>query len=146
MDPFQAYKDKIGTRIATIIGESLQELKITEDEAEEMGKYILDNIDLAKTESELFDFAKKLSEKWSIFNQILTSPDLTPSGQVQNPLPQPASVQENTDQIVHKTEDLLKENKLDEALQAVKSGTETPNENQPADVPANSPAGTGGAI
>jgi hypothetical protein len=128
MDPaFQAYKNKTEKRIAIIIGESLQSLTITEDDAEEMGKYILDNIDLIKTNSELLDFVTKLSAKWPIFNSILTSPD-----QTQTP-PAADATQEKTDQIIHATEDLLKENKIDEALQVAKTGTE----------PA---AGTGGII
>lgn len=111
---YEAYKDKIGTRIANIIGESLLQLKITQEDADEIGRYVLDNIDLAKTNSELFDFITKLSEKWPIFNSILTATDQTLS------TPSP-SAQEKTDEMIHKAEDLIKENKIDEALNVAKT-------------------------
>lgn len=133
MDTYEAYKDKIGIRIANIIGEGLLQLKITEEDAEQIGKYVLENIDLAKTNSELLDFVTNLSAKWPIFNSILTSSD-----QAQVPLPTVNPVQEKTDQIIHTAEDLLKENKIDEALQVAKTATEDPGQ-----IP---PTGSGGGI
>lgn len=123
-DSFATYKDKIGTRITTIIGEGLLQLKVTEDEAEQMGKYILDNIDQTKTNSELLDFVTNLSVKWPIFNSILTSDSQTvPSA------PFPTQTQEKTDEIVHTAEDLVKENKIDEALQVAKAATDNTSQN-----------------
>lgn len=115
MDPYGIYKDKIGTRIANIIGESLLQLKITQEDADQMGNYVLENIDLAKTNSELFDFLTSLSAKWPIFNSILTSVD------DQVPAPAPVQAQEKTDEMIHKAEDLIKENKIDEALDVAKT-------------------------
>jgi hypothetical protein len=120
MDSLQAYKDKIGMRIAGIISESLSKKIITEDQSDEIATYILENIDLAKSNSELFAFVEGLSVKWPIFNSILTSSD-----QVQVPNP----IQDKTDQVTHTVGDLLRENKIDEALQVAKTATEIPNEN-----------------
>ncbi len=126
---FGAYKDKIGTRIAGILGESLSQGTITEDQSDEIANYILENIDLATTNSELFTFIENLSAKWPIFSSILTSSD-----QAQTPLSTANSVQEKTDQIIHTTEDLIKENKIDEALQVAKTATENPGQNPSTDV------------
>ena len=126
MDPFEAYKDKIGTRIASIIGESLLQLRITEEEAEQMGKYVLDNIDLAKTNSELLDFVTNLSTKWPIFNSILTSPDPAPV----NASPS-AQTQGKTEEAVHTAEELIKENKIEEALRVTKAAENPPNQTPP---------------
>ena len=75
MDPYEFYKDKIGMRLASTIEEGLLQGKITRKEAEQIGSYILENIDLAKTNSDLFDFVTDLSRKWPIFNSILNSND-----------------------------------------------------------------------
>ena len=122
MDPYQAYKDKIGTRIAGILAESLSQGTITEDQSDEIANYVLENIDLAKTNSELFTFIENLSAKWSIFNSILTSSD-------QAQVPSVNQVQEKTDEIIHTAEDLIKENKIDEALQVAKTATEESGQN-----------------
>lgn len=122
MDPtVQAYKDKIGMRIAGILSESLSKGVITADQSDEMATYILENINLTTTNSELLTFIENLSAKWPIFSSILTSPD-----QAQTPI---NSIQEKTDQAVHEAEGLLKENKIDEALQAAKTVTENPVQN-----------------
>ena len=135
MDPaYEVYKDKIGARITRIMGESLLQGILTEDQAEEISSYLLENIDLAKTNSELLDFITNLSAKWPIFSSILASPD-----QTQAPLPVVDQAQEKTHQIVHAAEDLIKENKIDEALEVTKTVTENPGQNNPQ-------SGTGGII
>lgn len=131
-DSFQAYKDKIGTRIAGILGESLSQGNLTEDQSDEIATYALENIDLAKTNVELLDFITNLSAKWPIFNSLLT-PD-----QTQSSVSEVSPIQEKTDEIVHAAEDLAKENKIDEALQVAKTANENPDQNPPV--------GTGGVI
>jgi len=110
-------------RIAGILSDCLAKKIINIDESDEMATYILENIDLAKTNDELLAFVNNLSAKWSIFNAILTASD-----QPETSLPT-NQVQEKTDQIVNTTENLIRENKLDEALQVVKTSTENPVEN-----------------
>lgn len=127
MDPtYEDYKNKTGARITKIMGESLLHGIITEEQAGEISAYLLENIDLAKTNSELFDFVTNLSAKWPIFNSILTSSD-----QVQVSLSTVNTIQEKTDQIIHTTEDLIKENKIDEALQVAKTAAGNLNQNPP---------------
>ena len=113
-------------RIAGILRDALSQGTITEDQSDEMATYILDNIDLTKTNSELFTFVETLSVKWPVFSSILTASD-----QVQVPPPPADSVQEKTDQAIQATEELLKENKIDEALQVAKTATENPSQNLP---------------
>lgn len=134
MDPaYEAYKNKIGARVTKIMGESLLQRIITEEQAREISDYLLENIDLAKTNSELLTFIESLSAKWPIFNSILI-----PDNQTQAPLSVANPIQEKTDQAVHAAEDLLKENKIEEALQVAKTVTENSDQNPPA--------GTGGVI
>lgn len=120
MDPiaFEAYKNKIGARITRIMGESLLNKTITEDQAREMSNYIMENIDLAKSNIELMDFVAKLSEKWPLFKSILEFPEESQSTAINN--------QQKTDEIVQKAEELIKENKLDEALEVTKTAEENP--------------------
>jgi len=124
MGPDEVYKNKLGARIANIIGEALIQLKITQEESEQMGRYVLENIDLAKTNSELLDFITNLSAKWPIFNSILTSDD-----QASSSVASSVQTQEKTDEIVHAAENLLKENKIDEALQVAKKATDNTGQN-----------------
>lgn len=124
MDSFQAYKDKIGMRTARILKEALSSGTIKEDQSDEVATYILGNIDLAKTNSELLTFVEDLSLKWPIFRSILSSPD-----QMWTPQLTANQVQDKTNQAVHTAEDFLKENKIEEALQVAKTATENPSQN-----------------
>ena len=128
---YEEYKNKIGTRIAGIIGDSLSQLAITQEQAEEIGAYVLENIDKAKTNSELLEFVTNLSVKWPIFNSILTSNDQAP------PVTPIQSQQNTTSEMVQKAEDLIKENKIDEALQVTKEAE---------NITQNPSVGTGGVV
>jgi hypothetical protein len=131
MDPeaYQVYKNQLELRIAKILSEALSKGVISADQSDEMATYILNNIDLAKTNGELFAFIESLSVKWPIFNSILTSPTATPD-QAQVPSPAVNQVGEKKDQIIQTAENLIKENKLDEALQVTKTAIETPVKDQ----------------
>lgn len=70
---FEAYKDRIGMRLARKVLAAFEEKKISEDLLAEISSYILENIDKAKTNSELLDFVEHLASKWVIFQDILVA-------------------------------------------------------------------------
>ena len=108
MGPDEVYKNKIGARITKTLGEALLRGDINEDEASEIGDYVMENIDNAKNNAELLDFLINLANKWPVFDSILTAE-----------LQQATGAKE--DAVVKETEDLIKENKIDEALKTVKN-------------------------
>lgn len=85
--------------------------KITEEQASEIANFVLDNIDKTENSGQVMDFLENLIVKWPIFDHILT-----------------AELSQITDRkedvAIEKAEDLIKENKIDEALNVVKTATE----------------------
>ncbi|HUV47131.1 MAG TPA: hypothetical protein VMW29_03275 [Candidatus Bathyarchaeia archaeon] len=101
-----AHKDKIGKQLAISLAQGLKEGKITLKESPVISSYILDNIDKITDSSQLIEFLKKLSEKWPIFANTLT----LEKGEVEE-------VEE--EKTAKKATDLIKENKIDEALKTI---------------------------
>ena len=116
MNPIdEAYKNKIGSRLTKTLADSLSAGKITEDEASEISSYVLNNIDKSQDNSQLLAFVEELAVKWPIFSSILT---------LEN-----AEVSEKKEDIaVEQAESLIKENKLDEALNVVENATSQDNQ------------------
>lgn len=108
MDSYEAYKNKIGARVARALGEALLKGDITEEGASEIGIFVRDNIHKAKNSSELLDFLTDLSARWPIFDSILT-------------IELGTITDRKEDVMVEQATTLIKENKIDEALSAVKS-------------------------
>ena len=106
MDPDEVYKNKIGERITRTLADALSGNVISEDDARTIADYVLKNMDGAKTSGEILDFLTELTNKYSIFSSLLT----IELGQ---------TLEQKEDIAVEKTEDLLKENKIDEALAVV---------------------------
>lgn len=109
MDTYdQAYKNKLGDRIARKLADALQNESVSEEEASVISAYILDNIDKAQNSSDLFAFLTNLSEKWPIFASVLT----VEQGQIE---------EKKDEKTVEKVEELIKENKIDDALKVAES-------------------------
>ncbi len=115
MNSDEAYKNKIGARLTKTLADALLKGEIIENEASEISTYILDNIDKAQDSSQLLSFLEELSNKWSIFNQILT-------------LEQAVITEKKEDIAVQQAEILVKENKLDEALDVMENVTHPDNQ------------------
>lgn len=111
MDSTEAYRDKIGERLTRKLAQALQEQEITQEEFSAAASYILDNIDMAKDNIQLVEFLTNLAQKWPIFSDVLT----IERGEIK---------EEKEDEVVEKTEALIKENKLDEALAVAENATE----------------------
>jgi hypothetical protein len=117
MDPdqsFEAYKDRIGMRLARKLLTAFEENKISEDLLSEISTYILDNIDKAKTNADLLDFLEHLAGKWALFQDILVAEE----AQVQ---------EEETKESVEKIEELLDQNKIDEAMKTAEVANQEAN-------------------
>ncbi len=103
MNPDQAYKNKALERVAVKIADSLENGQLNKEQAAEISSYVLENIDNKKNNSELFNFLEELAVKWSIFSSLVTS--------------QQDEVAESVKQEkVEEIGDLIKDNKIDEAL------------------------------
>lgn len=103
MDPNALFKNHIGTSLARRFADALAQEVITADQAAEIAEYVLENIDKAKNAAELVDFLEELCKKWPLFTPVLT-------------MQQEAIVDTAEDKAVEKAEELLGQNKIDEAL------------------------------
>lgn len=104
MDSYDAYKDKIGQRVTLRLEQAIKNQEVSEGEGSEISSYILDNIDLAKNNIEIFDFLEALAKKWPIFTSIIAA--------------------DNEVKAVEEVQGLIKENKLDEALKVAENATD----------------------
>lgn len=107
MNPDQAYKEKTIQRLALKIADSLENGQISKEQAAEISSYILENIDKTNNNAELFTFLEDLATKWPMFSNLATSEDIKVGGEIAE-----AVKQEKVEEIG----DLIKENKIDEAL------------------------------
>lgn len=110
-EAFVAYKNKIGERLTRKLISALEEEKITQEELSTISSYILDNIDKANNNSDLLDFLEHISQKWPIFadNVIIEKADIAES---------------NKEQKVDQVENLIQNNKLDEALKVASAAND----------------------
>lgn len=111
MDFDEAHKNVIGERLARKVARALEDGTVTLEQLPEISSYILDNIDTITTHDQLMTFLTNLSQKWPVFSDVLTMEE----GEVQ---------EKKEDQKIEQVEDLLKENKIDEALKVAESATE----------------------
>lgn len=106
MNPDEAYKSKIGERLTRTLADGVGKGEINEEEASEISTYILENIDKAENNLQLLSLLEELAKKWPVFEHILT-------------LEQAEITDKKEDAAVQHAENLIKENKLDEALSVV---------------------------
>lgn len=71
MDQLSEKKKKLEEKIVEIMITALEQDKISENDMSEISRYVLDNIDPAKTEQEVQAFLHKLSERWEIFKSLV---------------------------------------------------------------------------
>lgn len=109
MDPalsFEAYKNKLIDRLARKVITAYEQEKISEDLSSEIAQYILENIDKAKTNSDLLDFLEHISDKWEMFKDVLVTEE--------------AGVREGKNQEkVEQIEELIGQNNINGAIKVV---------------------------
>ena len=112
MNPDEAYKNKILERVALKIADSLENGQLSKEQASEISSYILENIDNKKNNSELFSFLEELAVKWPMFSGLVASE-------------QSEVVETVKQEKVEEIGDLIKDNKIDEALKAATEANNT---------------------
>ncbi|MBI2036692.1 hypothetical protein HYT17_03620 [Candidatus Microgenomates bacterium] len=116
MDFDEARKDIVGERLIRRLARALGDGEVTQEQASDASSYILDTIDTITSREQLIVFLTELSQKWPVFSEILT-------------LEQGEAQDKKEDEKVEQVEDLLKENKIDEALKVAESATQGGNIN-----------------
>ena len=112
------YKNKIGERLTKVLIDVLEAGEVSQEEASDISSYILENINNAKDNTQLFDFLTNLAKKWPIFSKVLDTEQQEISDS-------------KKDEAVGQASDFIKENKIDEALKVVEAATEnTADENK----------------
>lgn len=117
MDPaFEAYKNKIGERLTRTLADALGQGVLSEEQAVEIAEYVLQNIDAPQNSAQLLDLLTELAHKWAIFGHILT----LELGEITGKQDQVA---------VEKAEELIKQNRIDDALNVVENANPAPGGN-----------------
>jgi len=72
MDFDEIYKNRVGKHLTIRLALALKSGEITEQELPIIARFILDHIDNILNHEQLIQFLTNLSQKWPIFNHILT--------------------------------------------------------------------------
>lgn len=106
MDEYNAYKNRIGISVSKRLEEGIKNGAITEEEASKIATFILENIDKTKNTLEIVNFLEVLSQRWPVFQQVLT-------------IEQGEIVAHNDERAAEQATELLKRNNIDAALKVV---------------------------
>jgi arsenate reductase-like glutaredoxin family protein len=112
MTAFDAkYKDKVAKKLATRLAEALKKEEINLEESRKIAVYILNNLKKTTDQNQLTEFLNQLGKDWPAFANI----SLIEKGEV---------IKQKEELATQKASELIKENRIDEAIQAVKTATE----------------------
>ena len=106
------YRDKVGKELTLRLAAVMEKEQISEEESRTIADVVLTELDKAQTQEQMLQFLSDLSQKWVFFSDVLTLEKGVAQGE-----------QEGKETI--KVEELIKENKIDEALDAAKAATAT---------------------
>lgn len=107
MDLTEEHKKEVERRIVETTISALEHNQITEDQYDDISKYILEKIDSVKTHHDLMVFLRELTQNWNMFSFVLT----LENGEVK-------SLEEK--KAVEKVEQLAEGGKIEDALEAAK--------------------------
>lgn len=110
MDNFFQHKRNIEQKIADTILSNLENENITRSEASSISNFVLDKIDVLKTQEELLNFLRELSARWRIFSSLL----VLESGEIKEIMDTKAAREALT---------LTKEGKIEDALNVARAAT-----------------------
>lgn len=97
-------KNRIGKRLTLLIADLWENQTFTQAEAADASQFILDNIHTIKNKDQLLVFLQNLSQKYPSFSPVLEEEKLHYH-------------EDNSQKKVEEIENLMRENKVDEALQ-----------------------------
>ena len=124
MDSFSLYRDRIGQTLTTRLADAMEQEVITLEESSIIAQAILDGVNGAKNHEELMNFIEDLAHKWTLFGPVLVSENTQ-------------QLEEQEKAAVDEVSNLLKENKIDEAIAAAEQAThDTQIEVAPLEQPA----------
>lgn len=103
-----AYRDKIGMLLTDRLISALKNNEISEEEMPNVTSFILGGIDAVQTQEQMLTFLQDLNTKWPIFSSVVT-------------VEKGESIEKRDEEKVEQMEELIKENKLDEALRVVEA-------------------------
>lgn len=100
----------LGAKLTRELGKAMEEKIVSEEEASEIASLILSKIDTLSYEEDLLNFLQEISNKWSFFSNVL----VLEKGEIK---------EEKEDQVASKVENLIKNNKLEDALKMAEEAT-----------------------
>ena len=124
---FIAYREKVGATLTHRLNDAYAQGAISEDETPIVAQFILDHIDKTTNHAELIALIEELSNKWPLFGPVLVA---------ERSQQEAENISKQENQAVTEVENLLKENKIDEALATAEHAnqdSEAASETQPAD-------------
>lgn len=118
MDSFTLYRERIGETLTRRLAEAIGQEVVTVAQASEISEAILSGIDTTTNPTELMQFVEELANKWTIFDPILFSE----KGQL--------SESQETNAVTQ-ISDLLKDNKIEEAITTATRATQITSSESP---------------
>lgn len=106
-----ADKDKIGLQLMRRLAQALKNGEITGEDSFNISSFIEEHIGSVKTNDQMGEFLRNLSQNWPIFSQILVAQQMQ-------------ATEAAEDKAVGEVSNLIKENKIDEALTVAKNAAE----------------------
>lgn len=108
MDYIEEKKKDIEKQIVDLCISALDNKSLTEDQMGDISFFVLERIDLVKTQEELIEFLRNLSQRWSIFSGMLE-------------IVEGEEEVANEKSKIENVENLIKSGDIDQALMAAKS-------------------------
>lgn len=105
------YKERAAKKLAMRLAQGLKKGEITLKDSTQIASHILDNLDKVTEQSQLVEFLDRLGKEWPIFAHVSASE----KGEVAKQKESLAS---------EKASELIKQNKIDEAIKTVAKVTE----------------------
>ena len=144
---FIAYREKVGASLTHRLNDAYSQGALSEEETPIVAQFILDHIDKTSNHAELIALIEELSNKWPLFGPVLVAERSQQDAE---------NISKNEEQAVSEVENLLKENKIEEALATAEHAnqdsettpsTQLPSEDNPSqavsDIPENPPSSSG---
>lgn len=97
------YRNTIGADITRLTASALESGAITLEQGQQIAQLVLSDIDKPQTKEEMTAFLQNLAQQWSIFEPLVHTDEAYKS-------------EENKQQNLEEITSLIKENKIDEAL------------------------------
>lgn len=101
--------NRIGSQLMLRAAQALKKEEFSQEEFSSVCSFLLDNLERCKTQEDIISFLTGLSDKWPLFSDYLA----VERGKI---------VEKQEDVTVKRVEDLIHNNKLDEALKVAEGG------------------------